>query len=432
VITRVGSVPRAPRRLLRALRGFARTTPGKLTGLMAGLLLLSVLLATVTALGVQRKSDEIHDLVTGSEPLSVTAQDIYRALSDADATASSAFLAGGIEPAATRAQYAADIAQATSSLTLAGGVQVAGNPLMTLSTQLPVYTGLIETARANNRQGFPVGAAYLREASGLMRSALLPAAEQLYRAENDRLTQEQNAAAGFGVTEVLMLLAVVGCLIGAQMFLRRKTNRVFNVGMVVATVAVAIGLLWTTTAMIAVSVNLASARHDGSDQVEVLAQARFAAVQARADETLTLVARGTGQGYQQDYVTASTKLGTLLTRARALATDPAVRADLDDAVYNQQSWTKAHTRIRQADDAGQYKQAVDATIGAAETSSGTIFARLDQSLVAAIDTARKAFSEGTSGAAAALTLLRPGLVVLAIVAGAGSVLGIWQRLREYW
>ncbi len=34
-----------------------------------------------------------------------------------------------------------------------------------IAADLPVYSGLMETARANNRQGLPVGAAYVRQAS---------------------------------------------------------------------------------------------------------------------------------------------------------------------------------------------------------------------------------------------------------------------------
>ncbi|AHH96189.1 hypothetical protein BC739_005815 [Kutzneria viridogrisea] len=438
MITRVGAVPRVPKRLLRALARFGRSSPGKLAGIMSGLLLLCILVATVTASAVQRKGEEITDLAGGSEPLSVAAQDIYRSLSDADAAAASAFLSGGVEPLTTRAQYSADIAQATSALTLAAGTEVAGNPLLTLSTQLPVYTGLVETARANNRQGFPVGAAYLREASGLMRSTLLPAAEQLYRAENARFAQEQDAAARLPVVEILLLLFVVGCLFAVQVYLLRRTNRLLNAGLVVATVAVSLALLWTLTSMVVVSVRMSSARIDGSDQVSVLVQARLAAVQARADETLTLVARGTGQSYQQDFQTASTRLGGadgtggLLGQARALATDPVVRADLDDAMRYQQSWVKAHAKIRQADDSGQYKQAVDIAIGASDTSSGTLFSQLDGRLVGAISATRGAFSRGAADSLAALTFLRPGLIVLAVIGGIGSVYGCWQRLREYW
>jgi hypothetical protein len=42
--------------------------------------------------------------------------------------------------------------------------------------------------------------------------------------------------------------------------------------------------------------------------VEVLAQARIAALQARADEALTLVARGSGGGFEDDFKTNFTTL----------------------------------------------------------------------------------------------------------------------------
>jgi hypothetical protein len=307
-----------------------------------------------------------------------------------------------------------------------------------LSGQLPIYTGLVETARANNRQGFPVGAAYLREASGLMRAKLLPAAEQLYRAENARLTQEQDAATSFPLGQIVLLLITVGLLFAAQWYLLGATNRLVNTGLLVGTVAAVIGLLWTAAAMTAVTLHLDSARRDGSDQVAVLVQARFAAVQARADETLTLVVRGNGQSYQTDYLTAANRLGGrdgsqgLLGQARAMATDPSVRTSLDNAIKAQQAWMSAHRRIREADDAGQYNQAVQSSIGAGAGSSGTLFADLDRNLVSALDTARTAFNHQTSAADAALTLLRPGLIVIAIVIGVASGWGIWQRFREYW
>jgi len=438
VITRAAAVPRAPIRFWRFLRKFVQSTPGRLIGMAAGVLVLAIIVGVLTASGVQGKGDQVRDLATTAEPLSVAAQDIYRALQDADATASSAFLAGGIEPAATRQQCLADIAQATSALTLEAGTVVAPDALQTLSSQLPIYTGLVETARANNRQGFPVGAAYLREASGLMRGKLLPAAEQLYKAENARLTAEQDAATAFPIGEVVLLLITVGLLFAAQWYLLGTTNRLVNTGLVVATGAAVVALLWTSAAMTAVTVHLDSARRDGSDQVAALVQARFAAVQARADETLTLVVRGNGQSYQTDYLAAANRLGGrdgsqgLLGQARAMATDPSVRTALDNAIRSQQAWTSVHRRIRDADDAGQYNQAVEDSIGTSASSSGSLFADLDKNLRSALDTARAAFNRQASAADAALILLRPGLIVIAVVIGVASGWGIWQRLREYW
>jgi hypothetical protein len=103
---------------------------------------------------------------------------------------------------------------------------------------LPVYTGLVEEARSNNRQGVPVGAAYLRRASELMRTQLLPAAERLsvveaQRADADYRDGTRNT--GLIVAVVLGGLLLVG-LVVTQVAVGRFTNRVLNVPMLVATV----------------------------------------------------------------------------------------------------------------------------------------------------------------------------------------------------
>jgi hypothetical protein len=115
-----------------------------------------------------------------------------------------------------------------------------------------------------------------------------------------------------------------------------------------------------------------------------------------------------------------------------MTNDPAVRSMLDNAIQAQQAWLTVHHRIRDADNAGQYGQAVQDSIGASASSSGTLFADLDKNLVSALDSARTAFNQEASAADASLTLLRPGLIVLAVVIGVASGLGIWERLREYW
>ena len=136
-------------------------------------------------------------MVTASEPLSLDAQQIYARLSDANDAATTAFLTGGLEPAAARQRYQADISAA------AGGLQHVDRPRRRRQPRCgpgPARAGPricrstpgeIETARAYNRLGLPLGAAYLREASTLMRGTLLPAAQGLYGAENASLRHQR-------------------------------------------------------------------------------------------------------------------------------------------------------------------------------------------------------------------------------------------------
>src|SRR6185437_6146953 len=57
----------------------------------------------------------------------------------------------------------------------------------TVGEQLPVYTGLVENARALNRLGLPLGQAYLASASKLMQTRILPAVEEVRTAESATL-----------------------------------------------------------------------------------------------------------------------------------------------------------------------------------------------------------------------------------------------------
>src|SRR5205823_2978057 len=105
----------------------------------------------------------------------------------------------------------------------------------TLTRQLPEYTGLVEAARANNRQGFPVGAAYLRRASKLMRDQLLPAAERLYVVNADRMnTDYRDGTRDAGVTAALAGAVVVFLLLVlAQIGVGRFSHRVVNVPLLI-------------------------------------------------------------------------------------------------------------------------------------------------------------------------------------------------------
>jgi hypothetical protein len=187
----------------------------------------------------------------------------------------------------------------------------------------------------------------------------------------------------------------------------------------VATGAAAVSLLWVTTVSVLVMNDVADSR-DASEKVDVLAQARIATLTARGEETLTLVARGAGQSYEKNFVEVSERLEGLLERAKALESTEAV----DQATREFGQWQQVHQRIREADDAGQYNDAV-ALIG------NPHFDSLDQSLVRSIGEARQDFSDEVAVARSSLAGTAVGVLVLALISAAGSTMGLWQRLKEY-
>jgi len=69
---------------------------------------------------------------------------------------------------------------------------------------------------------------------------------------------------------------------------------------------------------------VADGQRNGSEQVEALVQARIITLKCRADETLTLVARGDGPEYEDDFKKLSPQISgdteaNFLVRARNLA-----------------------------------------------------------------------------------------------------------------
>jgi hypothetical protein len=419
-----------------AVRGYS--TPGRLTLLMVALAVLGLAAGLAAVIGVSQRSSGIDSVVNRSGPLTVATQDLYRSLSDADAVAASAFLSNGQEPVALRQRYETDIAAASAALSKA----TAGDPdrpeVRQLSAQLPVYTGLVETARAYNRLNLPIGAAYLREASTLMRKTLLVAAKQLYSAETTRFNADTGAAGGFPWLAIPLAVLTLAGLGYAQVQLTRRTNRLLNVGLVGATALGLASLIWLSASWVGVHGDLASARRDGSAQVQLLARARIDALQARADEALVLVARGSGGSFDDDYTAMLTNLigkdgkGGLLGQTRAAATDPAVAAAVDSAIAEAASWQTAHTKLDQDfAGTGDYGAAVDATIGDDPTSSATMFNRLDMNLSTAIGATNGALDDRARSAGHALTAAPIGLAVLTVLLLAGVFVGLQQRIAEY-
>ena len=432
----LGSPVSAARQITRS----AATTPGRLTVIAVGLVILTVLTGLVGAIALRQKQTTIDNLIDHREPLAAAAQQLYRSLSDADATAASAFLAGGTEPADLRNRYEVDIAQAGAALAKAssdvGGDAQAAAQVQELNQQLPVYASLVETARANNRQGFPAGAAYLREASGLMSEKLLPAAERLYRIDSDRLAGEQAEARAFPWVTVGLTIILLAALIATQLYLTRKTNRVINVGLAAATIAVVLALAWGAVTLFVASGDVKDGGRNGSQQVEALVQARIVTLKLRADETLTLVTRGDGPDYEADFTKLTPQVSgdseaNFLVRARNLASNDQLSNEIKAAQDNTDAYIEAHKRIHDLNESGQYDKAVVAAIGSEPDSGATAFAKLDANLLKALNLGRQEFLTQTVHAQRALTGLVPGIVVLALLAAAGIAIGITQRLREY-
>ncbi|MEV7628136.1 hypothetical protein [Actinoplanes sp. NPDC089786] len=413
------------------------TSPGRLQLMLSALLALGLLTGLLAGVAASSADSGTGDLGGRAQPLLTEAETIYSALADADTTAAQAFLGGGLEPAALTRRYEDDLTRVTTALTSAARRTPAGgesaDTVRELATGVTRYAALVAAARANNRQGLPVGSAYLSQASALNREVLQPQADRLLRIAQQEVEDGYSSArSSVWVTFYVLLMAVLfATLLHVQLRLSRTTKRTFNVPLVAATgLLVVLGLI-SSGVLFAQRAHLDTAEKDGSTPVTLLSKARIFVLRERGDEALALTARGSGGAYEEDFGTVSQRLtgpyGLLEVAAGSIGDDSA-EEHVRDAMVAHGRYLNLHRKVRELDDSGQHDAAVKLAVGAEASSA---FQGINDGIGAAMDDRMALFTREVGAAGrglGALTVLGP---LLALMICALSWLGLRARLEEY-
>lgn len=407
------------------LRRLAATTPGVIVVIAAAVVVLCLVTGLVCANELGDKTTRRDTTLDRSEPLDNAAQNLYVALSQADASAATAFLSGGIESPQIRAQYQqalADAADALATATAGASDPQTRRIVGEIDADLPVYTGLVESARANNRQGFPVGSAYLREASGLMQKSLLPSAAQLTTDRFAAVRADQRAITGAPWPAIVLLVLVLLGAVVATRILQRRTNRLFNLGVLAAGGAAALSLVWIVAATLVATGAVDTGAGGPTTRSENLAQARILGQQARTDETLELITRGDTTTTEADFATTTGQL-----KARLIAGG----GPGSPLLQQLSQWMAGHGKQVGYYNAANYPAAVEQAIGTAPADSAGTFTDLDTSVRDHLNQTRVQLRGQISSAGDAWIGSAEGTLVLMVIAAAVAVVGLWPRLKEF-
>jgi len=394
-------------------------TPQRLRLLSLGVVVVGVLVGLIGTLTFSYLASSLSRAKADTAQL-IRIQKIQSNLLSADATATNAFLVGGLEPPAQRAAYEAAISSTSSLIAEAAQAQPAdGEALSALNQQVVAYAATIEQARANNRQGLPVGAQYLRNASAQLRSDALPIVDNLVSANASRAADEMHAGPGF-IVLVIALLGL-GAVIAGQIWLARKFRRKINVGMLASAAVLLLIVIGSLVAVLQLRSALKEISTGSLAAVNTAADTRIDANNAKSNESLTLIARGSGQAFETAWKSSADSVAGNLARLN----------DKPELVSQWQAYADVHNQIRQLDDGGQWDKAVARATGSGRTSSNAAFGAFDNNLASYLD--------GVSqDASSSLAAEQPGMVVAAILILLGglavALLGRWgvaERLKEY-
>jgi hypothetical protein len=166
----------------------------------------------------------------------------------------------------------------------------------------------------------------------------------------------------------------------------------------------------------------------GSTPLQTYTQVHILALQARADDELTLVTRDSVPSYQQDYTAVAARITGLVNPAAASVVE---QATLRQAQTDWSGLQAAHARVRAADTAGDLTTAITRASGSSATDLPGAAAALDATLARGVTSAQADFDRGLASGAGDLRGLAVGLSVLLVVAGVLVLLGAQQRIAEY-
>jgi hypothetical protein len=479
--------------IARAAAGLA-TTPGTIRAAVAACALAAAVLAVVIAAAFSGVAGGLSAIGGTDAPEVTAATGLYFSLNDMDAQVANVMLAG-TDPAlaSDRLQYLATYAsdrQAAYADLQQAAVTAAGNAaaqrqLQSVLVNVGTYealaadallvdqqqatagttaTGTTPGGTASGTPGQAVG--YYRQATDLMRTAILPHVASLATVSSGKLdgsyaAGRSDATAGAVIALVAGVL-LVALLVAFQVFLSRRFRRIVSPALAAATVVALALAIVTAGRLDAEASHLTVAKQDAFGSIVALSQARAVSYAANADESRYLADPGRAAAYQQSFLAESQQLASagnvpLARYEPALAADLAAyqanNADVRFGGYlgaefrnitfpGERAAAVAALRayLFYEQDDHQLRQFAGTNPGAAaefDTSmapgqSDWAFSRYDKALVAVIAINQRAFTaavQAGQGSAVGWNGLVPGGCALLIIALV--LLGARPRLAEY-
>jgi hypothetical protein len=393
-----------------------RDTPAVLTrqgNLLAGLLVALTVFGIAWYANVQRN---LTDARKAADQVLLTQQAQVR-LTRADALATSAFLQGGLQADDALGAFNTDVQSvATDLAAIRGGYD--GEPATKSLTGLATYLTDVSAARENNRQGFPVGATYQKGASALMAAEVLPPLQEVNASARRQLARKvQSVGNASTVPVVLLLLGGLGLLIASRSLLK-QSNRTVNQGVAAAALVFLAGVGLASSTAATVRRDTVSEVRGRFREADLSSQAQVSLNAARSAEALTLIARGSGQGYEQQWKQNTADAAAALDEAQV---------EFGRGDVGLKEYVAKHRDVRRLDDGGEWDAARLGVLppnGEAWKSYAQVEEKLSTSLNSNLSSG--GFLDH-SGLVRAQIILGIGGLVAAALARAG----FQQRIREY-
>jgi hypothetical protein len=417
---------------------------------LRGLLILSVAAAIVSIAvtflmySITRNTAQVVGIET--VPQIIAAKDIKATLASAHSNAMNAMVTnenlGGKFWSIYRKDLNAlhsDLIDASKNISYGEEERV---PLYTILSNVSAYDYTVGGAVAG---GAEVSVDQFMEANRLMQQKILPSGSALSKANYEQLDSTYNTYMGT-INFILAIIFLVGfvflvILIAAQHYLFRKTHRIFNVGLLIATILFSANLIYTVLSINSVKENLYVAKEDAFDSLNALWSARAEAYNVNALESLYLLHNKTGIVQTAD--TINFELADSRMVSDAEDSKGYLIEALNNAVFHGeativknaiQQWSKyveVDKAMRNLEYDSRHQDAVALNVGDSQGQSDYEFEKFDAALEEAIKINSTEFEASITSAYKSLNAFPYIITAFFLLIIAACILGMKSRISEY-
>lgn len=411
-----------------------RSTPSFLKRWNVILLALVAAFAVVGSVASLVMGQASSTTASNTAPALVGIQDLFASVAEANTAATAAFLATdatGAEDRVNRNLYQDAIrraaVQAEDVSATIGSDDEAHGALRDIAVALNTYSGRIEASRVENLNDLPGADQELRSALELVRTDIGGSVATITERGQAQLDEERGtgrnltwAAVALGVITLLALLRV-------QSGLLRRTNRILNPLLVVATalVVTVVGYLVIGPAARAQALDRAS--EGGYEAIATTSAIQTAAFDLQSQLSLTILDGGGLDGGGDTLAAAFVGVDEQIASLSDGVDSDRERAAAETLEVRWARYQDAAMRIQAEVQAGRRAEAVALFQGEGLSS----FNGLNTAVESVLSDNRDQFLDGVDDASRAVEITPYLTIVLPVLAALSILLAIQRRLGEY-
>ncbi len=408
-----------------------RTTPAILRTWSVVITVLVLLAALLASLAARQFASGAEQIEQNTGPVLISTQGLVASIAEADAANTAVFLSGENEDRQQRRLYETALSRAPQQIEdISSGIgddERSHDSLKAVASQLTEYAGLVERARLSNLAGDVDATEQLSASIDLVSGSTGMLANARSVTERTQASFDEDVSSGTveWISAVALLAVSLIVLLVAQGRLRKRTQRLINPPLLLATGLIAVLLVWLVLAQVGRVSDLNTARESGYDSIALTSQLQTAAFDYKTQEARAIIESNPALLPGDDSLE---QIDILLIGLAAEADDNREVSAIAGLQTRWDRYVATSDRIRSALTSGSDDDARSLAIGDGNRDFNGFNTTVESVLLAN----RDQFDASVSSAANRLNWLQLGAVLLPLFAAVLALAGYQSRINEYW